>query len=108
MDSIMHKKFTRTIEDFTCGHCGKTVTGNGYTNHCPHCLYSRHVDINPGDRAESCGGLMAPVALESKGTEWIVVHRCKICHAQRRCKTLPEDSDAVLALARRLADAMTR
>ena len=51
-------RFTRVVEDFTCGQCGAAVTGDGYTNHCPLCLWSRHVDINPGDRAAECGGLM--------------------------------------------------
>lgn len=104
----MIKKFQRTIEDFTCGHCGMTVTGDGYTNHCPHCLYSRHVDINPGDRAESCGGLMQPVDIQSKNGEWVILHQCRKCQAQRRCKTRPEDTDALLALAKKLTDMKTR
>ncbi|HLL91284.1 MAG TPA: RNHCP domain-containing protein, partial [Tepidisphaeraceae bacterium] len=58
-------RFTRQVEDFTCGHCGRSVRGNGYTNHCPGCLWSRHVDVNPGDRAAACGGLMEPVAVAS-------------------------------------------
>jgi Zn finger protein HypA/HybF involved in hydrogenase expression len=48
--------FKRTIEDFTCEHCGEQVTGNGFTNHCPQCLWSKHVDIDPGDRLALCGG----------------------------------------------------
>lgn len=101
-------KFSRRIEDFTCGHCGKTITGDGYTNHCPHCLYSRHVDINPGDRAESCGGLMAPVAISNKSGGWVITHRCRSCGAQRPCKTRPEDMDALLQLAAKLADPRNR
>lgn len=104
----MTKKFQRTIEDFTCGHCGETVTGNGYTNHCPHCLYSRHVDINPGDRAESCGGLMQPVDIQNKGSEWVIVHQCVKCNTQRRCKSLPGDIDGLLKLAKKLTDLKTR
>jgi hypothetical protein len=63
----MAKKFTRRIEDFLCGNCGATVTGDGYTNHCPACLWSQHVDINPGDRAAACGALMRPSAVEMTG-----------------------------------------
>ncbi|MHA1253793.1 MAG: RNHCP domain-containing protein [Candidatus Helarchaeota archaeon] len=55
------KKFSRKIEDFTCINCGKYVVGNGYTNHCPNCLYSLHVDINPGDRLSDCKGIMIPL-----------------------------------------------
>ena len=38
-------------EDFICENCGKDVEKSSYTarDHCPYCLYSKHVDINPGD-----------------------------------------------------------
>lgn len=104
----MTKKFQRRIEDFTCGHCGQSVTGDGYTNHCPHCLYSRHVDINPGDRAEDCGGLMQPVGIDNLKGEWVITHECMTCHATRRCKTRSEDMDAVIALAKKLTDLTMR
>ncbi len=96
----MSKKFTRTIENFTCGHCGKPVTGNGYTNHCPHCLYSRHVDINPGDRAATCGGLMEPVAVTRKRDDFVLLHRCMTCGFERpnRC-TDADDFSALLTLS---------
>src|SRR5690606_13518864 len=80
------KKFQRTTEDFTCTKCGVEVKGDGYTNHCPSCLYSRHVDIHPGDRAENCGGMMAPMGLKQKGGDWVLLHQCEKCGAQRRCK----------------------
>lgn len=92
--------FTRTIEDFTCGHCGTHVTGDGYTNHCPCCLWSRHVDISPGDRAQSCGAMMEPVALEGSTPDYVIVHRCEKCGAVRRVRVSPaDDPEAVVALA---------
>jgi rubrerythrin len=75
----MTTKFTRKIEDFICGHCGAQVTGDGYTNHCPVCLYSKHVDIHPGDRAATCQGLMAPVEYLLKNGEEKLLHRCLVC-----------------------------
>lgn len=102
----MTKHFQRTIEDFTCAQCGAAVKGNGYTNHCPQCLYSRHVDINPGDRAQSCGGLMPPVGLDKKNDEWIIIQQCKKCGTQMRCKASPEDN--VLKFAAELAHRNTR
>lgn len=98
--------FTRRREDFRCERCGREVAGNGYTNHCPGCLWSRHVDVEPGDRAEACGGLMEPVAIEQgEGGEAIVLHSCLKCGAKRRCKRSPEDSfDAIVAIARRVAE----
>lgn len=85
------KKFTRTKEDFICSNCGYKVNGTGYTNHCPKCLYSRHVDINPGDRAETCGGLMKPVGVEQKNQEYRIIHRCIKCGAEKRNKVVKED-----------------
>lgn len=92
-------KFTRKIEDFICDHCGQTVKGNGYTNHCPHCLWSKHVDINPGDRAETCHGLMQPVSFEVNGGDYYVTHRCQDCGFVKRNKLSQDDDlDAVVAL----------
>jgi transcription elongation factor Elf1 len=92
-------KFTRTIEDFTCGHCGANVLGNGYTNHCPVCLWSKHVDINPGDRLNTCGGMMKPVAVEIDHGEYILIHRCENCGISKRNKTVPTDNfDVVVGL----------
>ncbi len=95
------KKFNRQIENFTCEHCGAKISGNGYTNHCPHCLYSKHVDINPGDRAADCGGLMEPVDIEQKGGKFVIVHRCQKCGFIRRNKVQENDDfDAVLRISR--------
>ena len=95
------KGFTKTIEDFNCAHCGTVVHGNGYTNHCPHCLYSRHVDNNPGDRAATCGGMMKPVAVESDGVRFIITHRCEICGKEKRQRTSDEDNmDAIIELSK--------
>lgn len=88
--------FIRRQEDFTCGHCGKFVKGNGYTNHCPFCLYSRHVDINPGDRAAECGGLMHPVQVELLRNEKRIIHECIRCGHRKANKTAPEDDFEVL------------
>jgi len=96
----MDKQFTRRIEDFECGHCGHLMVGNGYTNHCSECLWSRHVDIHPGDRAAECGGLMAPVGLEIRGGETILVHKCTKCGFVRKNKTSPDDNmDRIIALS---------
>ncbi len=96
--------FIRTIEDFTCEHCGAPVRGTGYTNHCPRCLWSKHVDVSPGDRAETCGGLMRPIALEGSSPDYTIIHRCERCEAVRRIKVSPEDDPAaLLALAQRRA-----
>lgn len=90
------KKFTRTIEDFTCEHCNMLVKGTGYTNHCPQCLWSKHVDINPGDRAEECGGMMKPVGYQKISNNERVMQQCQKCGFDRPCKLQPEDNREVL------------
>jgi len=89
-------RFTRRTEDFTCLACGSPVTGNGYTNHCPACLWSRHVDNFPGDRAATCRGLMEPVGAELDHGAWVVIHRCTGCGAIKRNRAAPEDDREVL------------
>jgi hypothetical protein len=84
--------FQRKIEDFICENCGHKVSGTGYTNHCPECLYSKHVDINPGDRAANCNGLMEPIGIEQSHNEYIILHRCTKCKFERKNKTAPEDN----------------
>jgi DNA-directed RNA polymerase subunit RPC12/RpoP len=98
-------KFTRQPEDFACLHCGTQVRGNGYTNHCPRCLWSRHVDIRPGDRASECGGEMEPIGALYEGGRTIVLQRCLTCGHTWRNKTARNDSqDAVLALFGRVVE----
>lgn len=96
---------------FDCAHCGREVPplANGsYRNHCPHCLHSLHVDVNPGDRASDCGGVLEPIGVApdpKKG--WVITHRCRRCGAVRRNRAAtddparPDDFEALLALAGR-------
>ncbi len=69
--------------EFTCEHCGQRVlrmTNGGYRNHCPFCLYSRHMDVEPGDRQCRCHGLMKPIGLKchsKKGFQ--IIHECTKC-----------------------------
>lgn len=98
----MNQKFTRKIEDFVCENCNTSVKGSGYTNHCPKCLWSRHVDKNPGDRLSECMGMMEPIGTLRYGDEYIIVHQCKICGHKKRNKNSPEDDvDVIIALSNR-------
>lgn len=87
----MSKKFQRQIENFVCENCGHKVLGSGYTNHCPKCLYSKHVDVNPGDRQEICQGLMKPIGYELDHGEYIILHKCIKCGLMRKNKASPQD-----------------
>ena len=94
------KRFTKTVEDFTCAHCGAHVSGNGYTNHCPKCLYSCHVDNNPGDRESKCGGMMKPVSVEKSGEDFIITHKCEKCGKTIRQRAAPnDDMDTIIAIS---------
>lgn len=73
-------------ESFTCRVCGRLViptgAGSNHRNHCPNCLCSVHLDIEPGDRASECGGVMEPIAVWVRGRgEWAIIHRCVVCGA---------------------------
>jgi hypothetical protein len=94
------KLFQRRKEDFVCGHCGSQITGSGYTNHCSNCLWSKHVDINPGDRKAGCQGLMEPVSIEQKNGEFVILHRCVKCKFERKNKSSPTDNyDLIIELS---------
>jgi len=71
---------------FTCERCGREVlplSNGSYRNHCPFCLFSKHVDITPGDRMNKCGGLMEPIGLKHKsGKGFQIVHRCLLCRGK--------------------------
>ncbi len=93
------KQFTKRIEDFDCAHCGAVVRGNGYTNHCPKCLWSKHVDNNPGDRLSDCGGMMKPISVEQSNGRWIIIHKCEKCGKTiRQHASDNDDMDAIIAL----------
>ncbi len=87
----MTLNFKKTKEDFVCENCGTEVKGNGYTNHCPKCLWSKHVDNFPGDREALCFGMMEPIDTLEEGGEWSVIHRCKNCKKEQKNKISKED-----------------
>lgn len=102
MADPMSEKFTKRPEDFECLHCDLFVKGRGYTNHCPRCLWSRHVDIFPGDRKAACKGMMEPVAAEIEGLAYVIIHRCEKCGLERRNAAAPEDDfEEILKLIRK-------
>ena len=87
------KRFKKNDAGFVCINCGKEVLPLGYTsrNHCPFCLSSIHIDINPGDRQNTCLGLLRPVrALPDAKRGFIIVHRCERCGAEIRNKAAHE------------------
>ena len=76
------KKFNMIDESFICENCGKKVSKLNYTarDHCNYCLYSKHVDINPGDRQNNCHGLLKPIGIEKYKDSFKIIYQCEKCH----------------------------
>lgn len=89
-------RFRKTVEDFICENCGAEVAGNGYTDHCHKCLFSKHVDVMPGDRAESCKGLMKPVHSAYKDNCYRIYYICLKCGKERKFKSASNDNEELL------------
>lgn len=71
--------------------------GTEHRNHCPNCLHSVHVDVEPGDRAADCGGLMEPITVwVRKGGEWAIIHRCRTCGALSSNRIAADDHEFLL------------
>ena len=86
---------------FRCGNCRLDVpveaVGTAHRNHCPNCLWSRHVDDSPGDRSAECGSLMEPIAITVRGDgEWVLVHRCRGCDELHLNRTAGDDNPLIL------------
>ena len=75
------KRFNMIDEEFICEYCGKKVSKLNYTarDHCPYCLYSKHVDIMPGDRKNECCGLLVPISIERHKNTYKIVYKCNNC-----------------------------
>lgn len=94
---MQQKKFIKRTEDFVCEVCGTKVKGTGYTDHCPSCLFSKHVDVFPGDRKIKCGGLMEPIGATKRKGKWQILYCCQKCGHKRFNKIAPEDNKEKIA-----------
>jgi hypothetical protein len=93
--------FIARQEPFDCGHCGIHVDpleDGSYRNHCPKCLWSKHVDDKgPGDRASACKSMMKPTGLDyRKKKGWMIVHLCEACGKEIPNMTACDDDLSVL------------
>lgn len=98
----MARKFVKNNQGFRCIVCGADVFPHPSSSrdHCNRCLYSLHIDINPGDRTNPCQGILEPVGLDLKRGEKRIVYRCQECRAVVVNAVAPDDSeDKLLELA---------
>ena len=88
------KNFTMRDEEFICENCGQLVPPLGYTarDHCPHCLYSKHVDVMPGDRANTCKGLLKPIGIEKFKDTYKILYKCTSCNEPHK-NIMAKDDD---------------
>ena len=91
-------------ESFVCEKCGKKVKKLGYTarDHCPYCLYSKHVDINPGDRNNLCKGMLEPVGIEKFKDSFKIIYLCEKCHkTHKNIMARDDDMNKIIELSKR-------
>lgn len=96
------KKFNMIDEKFICEHCGKAVSRLNYTarDHCPYCLYSKHLDINPGDRQNTCMGMMRPIGIEKYKNSYKIIYNCEKCHQTHKNIMATDDNfDLIIRLS---------
>ena len=97
------KRFLARDEEFICENCGKKVSKLGYSSrdHCPYCLHSKHVDINPGDRAESCCGDLESIGIEINNRKgYVILFKCKKCGKVKKNKAAEDDNmDLIIKLS---------
>ena len=88
-------------KQFLCLNCGQKNAGGRYINHCPHCLWSQHVDQNiPGDRQSDCHGPMRPIGIIKKRQKWRIIHQCQRCGKKTIVDSQPEDNfELIIQLA---------
>ncbi len=89
-------------EEFICDNCHKKVSKLGYTarDHCPYCLYSKHVDINPGDRLNTCHGLLVPIGIEKFRDSYKIIYRCNKCNeTHKNIIAKDDDYDRIIDLS---------
>jgi hypothetical protein len=92
---LEHSRQRQVDDSFRCKHCNNyvsvtsLVSGVRNRNHCPYCLWSRHLDLYAvGDRLSACKSLMTPIGLTVKLTlkkygscqgELMLIHMCTEC-----------------------------
>ena len=97
------KRFNMIDEEFICENCGEKVSKLEYSarDHCPFCLYSKHVDINPGDRNNECQGLLEPVGIEKFKDTYKILYKCLKCGQSHKNLMAKDDNyDKILILSR--------
>jgi len=109
---VKHSGHIHHNDGFQCAHChyyvstDPMIAGVKNRNHCPYCLWSRHVDLfEAGDRLAVCKARMQPIGLTLKRTrkkyglaqygELMLIHKCEDC-GRISVNRIAADDDAAL------------
>ena len=98
------KKFNMIDDSFICENCNKLVNKLGYSarDHCPYCLYSKHVDINPGDRKNTCHGMLKPIDIEKFKDTYKIIYKCIKCEElHKNIMANDDDMDIIIELSKK-------
>ena len=88
------KNFEKNDSGFICEVCKKAVPPLVYSSrdHCTNCLCSLHVDINPGDRQNTCGGVLVPIGVTQNSKKgYIITYKCQKCGKTHNNKCAEDD-----------------
>ncbi len=91
--------FVKNDNEFICVNCNQKVEKLKYTSrdHCNHCLYSIHVDITPGDRANDCKGILVPInVIETSKKGKVIIYRCSKCKKEIRNVVAKDDNQEAI------------
>ncbi len=89
------KAFEKNDNEFICNVCGKLVPALKYSSrdHCTKCLCSIHIDINPGDRSNTCLGTLVPIDVETSSKKgYIIKYKCQKCGIEHNNKSADDDN----------------
>ena len=96
------KKFNVIDEEFVCENCNNIVPKLNYSSrdHCNKCLYSKHVDINPGDRMNTCKGLLKPISIEKFKNTYKIIYKCEKCNQiHKNIMAVDDNYDMIVKLS---------
>ena len=99
------KRFNMIDEIFICENCSKKVEKLKYSarDHCPFCLYSKHVDILPGDRSNDCKGLLKPIDIEKFKSTYKIIYKCEKCNElHKNIIAIDDDYDNIIELSKKI------
>ena len=99
------KLFTKLDEEFICENCKQKIEKLNYTtrDHCNYCLYSKHVDINPGDRQNQCKGLLRPIGIEKFKNTYKIIYKCEKCNQIHKNIMANDDNmDLIIELSKNI------